>query len=117
MVRVLEYETIQKKVIENMKQMGTYRKEYRDAINIYADMMHDYMLARRDFEESGRVYETQTAAGNPKKSGIVDTIEKLRRDLLQYSDRLGLNPKSLETITAESGKKSVLADVLNKIDE
>src|SRR5699024_7003373 len=102
---------------ENMKEMGTYRKEYRDTINIYADMMRDYMIARRDFEETGRRYETETAAGNPKKSGIVDAIEKLRRDILQYSDRLGLNPKSLETITAESGRKSVLADVLNKIDD
>lgn len=99
-----------------MKELGVYKKEYRDLIEVYVDIQHDYMLARKDFEETGRQYETETAAGNPKKSAIVDSIEKLRKDLLAYSDRLGLSPKSLESITAEKTKTSKLSSVLNNLD-
>jgi phage terminase small subunit len=85
-------------------------------IEIYVDIYHDYLVARKDFEESGRKYETETAAGNPKKSAIVDSIEKLRKDLLAYSDRLGLSPKSSESISAESNNKSTLASVLSQLE-
>lgn len=117
MARVLTKEYIRKRTVEDMKKLGTYRKEYRDLIDVYTDIQHDYMLARKDFEESGRKYETETAAGNPKKSAIVDSIEKLRKDLLAYSDRLGLSPKSLETITAEQQSKSKLDSLLGELNE
>jgi len=116
MVRVLTKDYIKKRTIEDMKALGVYRKEYRDLIDIYVDMQRDYMLARKDFEENGRQYETETAAGNPKKSAIVDSIEKLRKDIIAYSDRLGLSPKSLESITAEKKERSSLASVLSKLE-
>lgn len=115
MVRILSKDTIKKRTIDDMKSLGVYKKEYRDLINIYVDVYHDYLLARNEFEENGRSYETETAAGNPKKSAIVDAIEKLRKDLLAYSDRLGLSPKGSESLTAESNKKSTLASVVNKL--
>ena len=99
-----------------MKSLGVYKYEYSDLIDVYSDIFHDYLLARKDFEESGRKYETETAAGNPKKSAIVDSIEKLRKDLLTYSDRLCLNHKSLETVTTENQNKSKLASVLSKLE-
>lgn len=107
--------TIKKKTVSSMKSLGIYKPEYDDMIDTYADICHDYLLARKDFEESGRQYETETAAGNPKKSAIVDSIEKLRKDKLAYSDRLGLTPKSFETLTAESNKQSTLASVLSSL--
>lgn len=116
MVQVKSRKYIEDRTVEYMKSLGTYRKEFRDLVKIYADIQHDYLIARKDFEESGRVYETETAAGNPKKSAIVDTIEKLRKDIITYSDRLGLSPKSMETITAEKKEKSVLASVLSNLD-
>jgi phage terminase small subunit len=116
MVRVLTKEYIKKRTINDMKTLGVYKKEYRDLIDVYVDIQHDYMLARRDFEKSGRQYETETAAGNPKKSAIVDSIEKLRKDIIAYSDRLGLSPKSLESITAEKKERSSLASVLSKLE-
>lgn len=107
--------TIEKRTIENMKRLGTYKEEYQDIIKIYVDTYYNYLVAQNDFEETGRKYETTTAAGNPKKSAIVDTIEKSRKDLLAYSDRLGLNPKALETITIKPTvtNKSKLASVLS----
>lgn len=99
-----------------MKELGIHKPQYNRLIDIYAGLVHQYLRAVVDFEESGYEYETETAAGNPKKSSIVSTMENLRKDILQYSDRLGLNPKSLETITAESKEKSGLADILSKLD-
>ena len=116
MARIPTKTAIKKKTVGDMKSLGTYKKEYEDIINIYVDTYHSYLIAQNDFEEGGRKYETNTAAGNPKKSGIVDSLEKLRKDILAYSDRLCLNPKSLETVTTESANKSKLASVLSSLE-
>jgi len=92
------------------------KNEYRDLIEIYVDTYHDYLQARKDFEDSGRKYESETANGNPKKSAIVDSLEKLRKDILAYSDRLCLSPKSLERVSAEKESGSALAKALNKLE-
>lgn len=115
MIKVPTKETIKRRTIEDMKALGIYKNQYNRLIDIYSDTVHDYLLARRDFEESGRQYETETAAGNPKKSAIVDSIEKLRKDILAYSDRLCLNPKALEAVTVEKKKQSSLANVLSSL--
>ena len=54
--------------------------------------------------------------GGAKKAPIVATLESLRKDILAYSDRLCLNPKSLENVTAEKTSKSTLARVLSKLE-
>ena len=88
-------ETIAKNTIRDMKELGTYKPEYDPLINVYADIMSQYLRANKLFEESGYQYEVPTAAGNTKKSALAATLESLRKDLIAYSDRLCLNPKSL----------------------
>lgn len=88
-------ETIAKNTKNDMKNLGVYKPEYDPLINVYADMMSQYLKANDEFIEGGYVYEVPTASGNPKKSAIVATLENLRKDILTYSDRLCLNPKSL----------------------
>jgi len=88
-------ETIMKNTIRDMKNIGVYKPEYNPLIDVYSDMLSQYYRANKEFEEGGYQLETETAAGNPKKSAIVATLENLRKDLLSYSDRLCLNPKSL----------------------
>lgn len=114
--RITTKETIKRRTISDMKELGVHKPQYNRLIDIYADLVHQYLIAVADFEESGFEYETETAAGNPKKSGIVSAMENLRKDILQYSDRLCLNPKSLENVTAKSGKVSTLASVLNQLE-
>lgn len=108
-------ETIKRATIADMKALGTHRSEYNRLISIYADLVHQYNEALQDFEVSGRQYETETAAGGSKKSAIVATLENLRKDILAYSDRLCLNPKSLENVTSEKQKSSGLAAVLRDL--
>lgn len=114
--RITTQETIKRRTISDMKELGVHKPQYNRLIDIYAGLVHQYLIAVKDFEDSGYEYETETAAGNPKKSGIVSAMESLRKDILQYSDRLCLNPKSLENVTAESGKHSVLASMLRDLD-
>jgi len=115
MARVPTKETVKRATIRDMKKLGIHKPQYNRLIGIYAGLVHQYLLAVQEFEESGSQYETETAAGNPKKSGIVSAMENLRKDILQYSDRLCLNPKSLETVTTESAGKSKLAAVLDRL--
>ena len=113
---VTTQETLKRATIKEMKELGVHKPQYNRLVDIYAGMLHQYLRALAEFEEGGYQYETETAAGNPKKSGLLSAIETLRKDLLQYSDRLCLNHKSLENVTAESKNKSALAHALSELD-
>ncbi|HWL11852.1 MAG TPA: P27 family phage terminase small subunit [Ureibacillus sp.] len=98
-------ETLAKNTIRDMQNLGTYKPEYDPLIDVYADILSQYLRANKEFEESGYQYETETAAGGTKKSAIVATLENLRKDLLAYSDRLCLNPKSLNIEPPKNNNK------------
>lgn len=114
--RVTTKETIKRRTIKDMKELGVHKPQYNRLIDIYAGLVHQYLRAQKDFEDSGYEYEVPTGTGSTKKSGIVSTMENLRKDILQYSDRLCLNPKSLENVTSEKESNSVLASVLKDLD-
>ncbi|MCM3665520.1 P27 family phage terminase small subunit [Mesobacillus subterraneus] len=115
---VIEYRavSIKEKIVSDMKGLGTYKPEYDAIITIYSDLLAQYENANQKFIESNYQYETETAAGGTKKSAIVATLENLRKDIIAYSDRLCLNPKSVETVTTDSPKKSKLASVLSALE-
>lgn len=98
-----------------MKKLGVHKPQYNRLINIYAELVEQYNKLTKEFEDGGYQYEVSTDQGGKKKAPIVATLETLRKDILAYSDRLCLNPKSLETVTAETGGKSKLAAVLNEL--
>lgn len=118
--RVTTKETIKRRTISDMRALGIHKPQYNRLIDIYSELVHQYLRALKEFEEGGFEYIEKTAAGNPKKSGIVSAMENLRKDILQYSDRLGLTPKAYETIKAEdknkNKKSSGLAGILSKLD-
>src|SRR5690625_68213 len=116
--RVTTKETIKRRTIRDMKDIGIHKPQYNRIIDIYAGLVHQYLRAVVEFEEGDYEYVEMTAAGNPKKSSIVSTMENLRKDILQYSDRLGLTPKTFENLKAEQEQKgSGLAEILSKLDE
>lgn len=101
-------ETIAKNTIRDMQNLGVYKPEYDPLINVYADIYSQYLRANKSFEEGGFVYETETAAGGTKKTAMVSALENLRKDILSYSDRLCLNPKSSSIEPPTKDERSTL---------
>lgn len=102
--------------VKSMKALGVYKKEYDGIIDIYAGLIEQYAVLTAEFEAGGRQCVASTADGGEKKSPLVATLESLRKDILQYSDRLTLNPKA-HTKQQESGtppnKKSLMDALVN----
>lgn len=117
MANVPTKETIKRRTISDMKELGVYKIQYGRIIDLYSELVYQFLILNKQFEDEGYQYESYTAAGGAKKSPIVATLESLRKDILAYSDRLCLNPKSLETVTVEQKGKSVLAAALAETDE
>lgn len=116
MSRLPSKETIKRATIKDMKALGVHKQEYNRIIDIYSDLVYQYNEAMQAFELSGRQYETETAAGGTKKSATAASLEILRKDIIAYSDRLGLTPKAYESITAEVKKVSSLAQALDRLE-
>ncbi|WP_336636854.1 P27 family phage terminase small subunit [Lysinibacillus fusiformis] len=115
MSKVPSKETIKRRTIKDMKDLGVHKPQYNRLIDAYSDIVHQYLLLTEKFEEEGYEYESYTAAGGAKKSPIVATLESLRKDILAYSDRLCLNPKSNEPNGNAPKKKTGLAEVLSSL--
>ena len=117
MAKVPTQESIKRKTVRDMKELGVHKPQFNRLIDIYAGLVHQYLLALQEFEAGGYQYKVETGAGGSKKSPIVATLENLRKDILQYSDRLCLNPKAFEAVTVEKESTSKLARVLSALEE
>lgn len=115
--RPVTKETIKRNTIRDMNALGVFRPEYDAVIDIYAELCEQYIRLTREFVRGGYQYQTETMQGGAKKAPIVATLEGLRKDILAYSDRLCVNPKALETIKPQKGKKpSALILALKEAD-
>lgn len=107
MARPVTKNTFKNKTKNSMKNLGTYKKEFDDLIDIYSGMLYSYYLAEVEWEEHGyRVTEeVENTKGvlSDRKLPIVVAMESLRKDILTYSDRLFLNPKSIEAEVKNKG--------------
>lgn len=107
--------TIKRNTIADMKSLGVFKPEYDRIVDIYSELCEQYIVLTREFEKDKYPYQVDTAQGGAKKAPIVATLESLRKDILAYSDRLCLNPKSIETVTTEKATKSKLVSVLSEL--
>ena len=89
------------KTKKNMKALGTYKPEFDTTISIYAGLVEQYQMLEMQFKESNFKVEEKTGADNSKRSPIVATLENLRKDILHYSNALGLTPSGLKKINDE----------------
>jgi phage terminase small subunit len=109
-------ETIKRRTVSDMKELGIHKTQYNRLIDIYSGLVHQYLTLNKKFEEGDYEVQVTTDQGSPKKAPIVATLENLRKDILAYSDRLCLNPKSLENVTQEKESKSKLTSVLSRLE-
>lgn len=108
-------DSIKTRTINYMKELGTYKKQYNQVIEVFADMMYQYNYLSREFEKGGYQVLIETEKSGGKKSPILASLENLRKDIGTYSDRLMLNAKTYNAeIEQPKEEKSVFAKLLEK---
>lgn len=110
-----------KRIKKDLENLGTYEKEYDEIISIYAGLLSQYKSFEEQFEESGykveEEYTNKAGATNMRKVPLYGAMEILRKDILAYSDKLGLNVRAMEGITVERKSTSKLELVLGKLND
>lgn len=109
-------ESIKKQTVKKMRELGVYKAEFDDVIDIYSGLCSEYRNLEAEFAKKGSIYTSKTNSGDLKKHPIVSSMENLRKDILMYSDRLNLNPKAFfKTKPTDNGKnESKLEKALRK---
>lgn len=108
-------QTIIDRTVRYMKELGTYRTQYKQIIEIYADMMYQYNYLSREFERSNFAVSVDTERSGGKKSPILVSLENLRKDIGTYSDKLMLNAKTYNAeIEKPQEEKSAFAEILSR---
>lgn len=107
-------ETIKRRTIAYMKELGTYKKQYNQVIEVYADLLYQYYIFTKEFEENGFQIVAETEKSSGKKSPIFASLEILRKDIGTYSDRLMLNAKSLGDVSKPKEEVSPFAKFMSQ---
>jgi hypothetical protein len=76
---------IEKQVRENMTTLGTYKPEFDTIIGIYADLISQYQYMENDCPNAA-------------------FIATLRKEILTFSNALGLTPSGLKKLNDEANK-------------
>ena len=63
--------------------------------------MNNIKRLKKNLKRINYKVEEKTGANNSKRSPIVATLETLRKDILSYSNALGLTPSGLKKINDE----------------
>lgn len=81
-----------------MKDLGVYKTEYRNIVNIFISMLHQYEVYEDKFEDSGykieEEYTNKAGATNMRKTPLLSAMEKMRMGIVKYSNLLYFNFKS-----------------------
>jgi len=105
------------KTKENMIALGIYQPEFDTAISIYCGLVEQYQALEKEFKKSKfTVVENTGYSENKKRAPIVATLESLRKDILNYSNHLGLTPagyKKIKDEQKETKKQSKLEMALS----
>ena len=96
--------SFEKNTIKQMKSLGTYRDEFKPLIEY-----HTYAKAHEENDYLAmEEYTNKAGATNMRKVPLITIMETLRKDIISYSDRLMLNPKSLGDIVTEENDSPIL---------
>lgn len=115
--------TILVRTRNNMKKAGTYRREFEDSMERYADLRVQYDVLKEQWYEEGcaitEEYTNKSGATNQRKTPLYLAMETLRKELLELENIFGLTPKGLKQIhskTMEDKKESALGKALVELD-
>lgn len=104
-------EHLKDKVISDMQSLDVFKLEYDVLISVFVDICIEYQSLQSIYESSGCNF----IDNDGRKSPLVAQLEVLRKDIVTYSDRLCLNPKTYQSLNKVAEEpKSKLADVLSQ---
>ena len=92
-------------IVTDMRILGVYREEFDPIINIYLDILSQYDRALTEFNNDGRMLID--CNGGQKKNPLLVTLEGLKKEIITYSDRLCLNPKSFDQVKNANEKEEL----------
>ena len=107
-VKTTNYITETKK---SMESLGVYKPEFDKLVEIYAGLLDQYEVLIKMHKSQGFAPTEETAAGGVKSNPVVKQLETLRKDILAYSDRLCLNPKSMDAINIKPAPPKSKLDI------
>lgn len=109
------YET----TLEDLKKIGTYRAEFSPLIARYVEMRLQFELLMGQWYGTGcrvtEAYTNKAGAVNQRKTALYQSIETLRRELLDVENVLGLTPAGIRKINQAAlteRKKSAMEKLL-----
>lgn len=110
----MKAETYKKRIISDMKSVGTYKQEFDKVIDNLAKIYEDMDAARGQFVKSGGSivvkHTNKNGSTNLVKNPFFLAIEGLQNNILQYNRELGLTPAGLRKITGENVQKEVTGE-------
>lgn len=90
---------------DTMRSLNVYEKEYNSLIDIYAGMLAQYEILNQRIISENLNIEVETQRGGTRKSATATATEKLRDQIILYTDRLLINPKALIKNRTDTGQK------------
>ena len=111
-----------KKAMENLQ---VYKPEFDPTIQRYAELSATYAMLNDEWIAAGCVitepYTNKNGQTNDRKTGLYQSLENMRRELLDLENTLGLTPKGLKAIKkqeeTESHQESGLLKALSMMSD
>lgn len=101
--------------VKAMKSLGAYRPEFDLIIDIFAELLEQYTILTDRLSESGYTVSSETEAGGEKKTATMATLESLRKDILNYADKLTLTPKAFSKLDSANQKPTGIEGILHEL--
>lgn len=108
-----------KETVNGMKNLGIYKKEFDALIRRYAEIRTQFKALNEQWTNEGCIiteeYTNKSGETHERKTALYSVIEKMRTELTEIENLLGLTPKGLQAIKKkglEQPKKSALDKLL-----
>lgn len=101
-----DFNIVYEQTVADMRGIGTYKDEFIPVITRYCEMRVQFTILMTEWYENGckitEKYKNKSGATNNRKAALYQSIENLRREILELENILGLTPAGLKRIVEKS---------------
>lgn len=118
-----EIKKIERNTIKKMQAVGTYRPEFDAIIRRYAELTQQYNKINIEFYATGckatGEYTNKSGFTNNTETALFKALDKLRNEIDNYENIMGLTPLGLKKIKTVTTKKKVskLGKALSELEQ